>query len=81
VNDLQIDPIEFGRLQAEVTSLRRDFDALLKAIETNTVMLHEMRDTLAEAKGGWRLMLAVGGAVGSVAAGVAWATQHIKWMP
>lgn len=76
-----IDPKEFGRLESEVNSLRRDLSAITETLKDMTRTLKEVQETLSEAKGGWRLMLAVGGAVGSLAAGLGWAAQHIKWQP
>ena len=53
---------EFGRLQAEVSALRRDQDKQTELIERISEQLKDMQDTLSEAKGGWRVLMLVGGA-------------------
>lgn len=43
-----------------------------------TRKLDEVLDALKEAKGGWRAMMWIAGAVASVAAAVTWGLQHIQ---
>ena len=56
----EIDRQEFGRLQAEVAGLRSDVNRMADTLD-------EVRQQLAEARGGWRAMMLLGGA--SAAAG------------
>jgi multidrug resistance efflux pump len=58
----EIDPQEFGRLQAEVAAQRRDMDRMANSIDTMVASIQAMQAQLAEARGGWKLLLAVGGA-------------------
>jgi hypothetical protein len=44
-----------------------------------TMQLRSMNDTLTEAKGGWRVMMYVGGAAGSIGAIIAWIAQHLTF--
>lgn len=53
---------EFGRLQAEVEELRRVTDRQTVLIEQIGAQLVEVKETLSEAKGGWRMLMLVGGA-------------------
>lgn len=62
-----IDPKEFGQLQAEVGSLRRDLDRMAESLETMADSLKTIQSQLSEARGGWKVMMAVGG--GSAAVG------------
>lgn len=62
-----IDPKEFGQLQSEVESLRRDLDRIVQSMESMTSALRVIQTQLAEARGGWKVMMAVGG--GSAAVG------------
>jgi len=65
-----INPQEFGRLQAEVQALRRDQDKQTTMLETLINEMSEMRTQLSEAKGGWKVLMALGGgaaALGSIA--------------
>lgn len=62
LEDAMIDPQEFGRLQAEVGSLRRDMDRMAESLESMATSMQTIQHQLAEARGGWKVMMAVGGA-------------------
>ncbi|NUO72933.1 MAG: hypothetical protein HOQ10_09490 [Frateuria sp.] len=73
-----IDPLEFGRLQAQVeTLLRQDAEKteLLKALAAD---IQAMRIQMAEARGGWKLMLLLGGAAASFGGAISWGLTHLK---
>ncbi len=56
-----IDPRDFGRLEAEVA-------ALTKTVESMAADLKAVRSALDAAGGGWRVLVAVGAASGAVTA-------------
>jgi len=64
----EIDPREFGRLEAEVK-------ALTKCVEAMSSDLKAVRSAMDAAGGGWRVLVAVGGLSGAVTAVI------VKWMP
>jgi hypothetical protein len=64
----EIDPREFGRLEAEVKNLT-------KSIEEISADLKAVRSLMDAAGGGWRVLVAVGALSGAVAAAL------IKWLP
>ncbi len=66
-----IDPQEFGRLQAEVAAQRRDLDRMATSLDGMTKALTAIQDQLSEARGGWKIMLMVGGASATVGAVIA----------
>jgi hypothetical protein len=66
-----IDPQEFGRLQAEVAAQRRDLDRMATSLDGMTKALTAIQDQLSEARGGWKIMLLVGGASATVGAVIA----------
>lgn len=66
-----IDPQEFGRLQAEVAAQRRDLDRMANSLDGMSKALTAIQDQLSEARGGWKLMLMVGGASATVGALIA----------
>ncbi len=77
----EIDAQEFGRLQAQV-------ETLIASDAEKTVLLGQMSKSiqaielqLAAAKGGWRLLIAMGGAAGAIGAGITWAAAHLKLLP
>ena len=57
----QIDPRDFGRLEAEVAALN-------KSVEAMAADLKAVRSALDAAGGGWRVLIAVGAASGAVTA-------------
>lgn len=63
-----IDPREFGRLEAEVQNLS-------KTVETMAQDLKAVRSAMDAAGGGWKVLVAVGGLSGAVTA------FAVKWLP
>jgi hypothetical protein len=57
----EIDPREFGRLEAEVKALTKTVDDMAKDMKA-------VRAALDAAGGGWRVLVAVGGLSGAVTA-------------
>lgn len=71
-----IDLQEFGRLQAEVAGLRRDNDRQLELLEKLTTEVAGMRKDMAEATGGWRMLMAMGGVAAAAGSALTWVVQH-----
>ena len=76
-----IDPTEFGQLREQVAGLRRDLDDMAATMRDMSKALQSMQTTLTEARGGWRVLVMVGGTIGSViallwAAGQ-WIADHV----
>ena len=63
-----IDPKEFGRMQSDVQGLRRDFDGMSSTLTGILKEMREMNSQMSEAKGGWKMLLMVGGAAGMAGA-------------
>lgn len=76
-----IDPQEFGRLQAQVETLiasDREKTELLKTLSDNvTAMRLEMAETMAQAKGGWKVLTAMVTASASVGGVITWMLTHL----
>jgi hypothetical protein len=76
-----IDPQEFGRLQAQVETLIQSDAAKTDLLVKLANDMQAVRLQLAEARGGWRLLLAMGGAAGTVGAMATWAATHLRLLP
>ncbi|HSV48368.1 MAG TPA: hypothetical protein VLJ58_21445 [Ramlibacter sp.] len=76
-----IDPQEFGRLQAQVETLIASDATKTDLLAKLAADMQAVRLQLAEARGGWRLLVAIGGAAGTVGAGIAWVTSHFRFSP
>lgn len=68
MSDHLVDPVTFGRLQAEVEALRRDSDRLVKLIEAQAASLAAIERQLSEARGGWKTLVLLGGAASAFGA-------------
>jgi phage shock protein A len=55
------------RLESDIAEMKDDVKA--------------MRQILAQAQGGWRMLMVVGGACGSLGAAISWAFSHIQVKP
>jgi prefoldin subunit 5 len=68
-----IDPIETARELAthanDIQHLQEDMDKMVKEMQEIKLAIQSINKTLSEAKGGWRLLMAIGGAA-SVVTGI-----------
>jgi prefoldin subunit 5 len=64
--------VQFANMAAQLAELKQTLSSL------NT-KLDAVNTTLTEARGGWRTLMAVGGAAAAATAGLAWIGQHVKW--
>lgn len=63
---------------ADIKHLQMDMDKMVKDIDEIKEALRDISITLSEAKGGWKLLLVVGGLGASVATVVAWILDYLK---
>ena len=71
-----IDPKEFGRLQAQVEILLKSDAVKTELLETMAVSIQSMQLQMAEAKGGWRALMMIGGASASFGSAATWFLSH-----
>ena len=71
-----IDPQEFGRLQSQVETLIASDARKTILLETMTTSISAIQLQLAEARGGWRLLVALGGMSATLASAVTWAAHE-----
>jgi prefoldin subunit 5 len=62
-----IDPIETARELAthanDISHLQEDMDKMVKEMQEIKLAVQSINKTLSEAKGGWKTLMAIGGAV------------------
>lgn len=73
----EIDPQEFGQMKAEIAGLRRDTDKQTRMLESLVTEMGAVRAQMAEAKGGWRVLMFLGGAAGAAGAGIGSYFTHL----
>ena len=75
-----IDPIETARELAthasNIQHLQEDMDKMVAEMAEIKVTLQSIEKTLSEAKGGWKVLMLVGGASSVVGAGL---VQLVNW--
>jgi hypothetical protein len=71
-----IDPREFGRLEGAVAALKTELDDVKTKQATIDAKLDQVLDKLSEAKGGWKLLMAMGGAAATLGGLITWFATH-----
>ena len=70
--------VDIGKLEVEVQNLRDDIIDLKKLVEQLNTQMSKVTAQLSEARGGWRMLMLLGGAAASLGAGVTWLFTHVK---
>lgn len=60
--------LEIGKLQEQVAAVRRDNDRMADSLERIEKDVRDMAAVIHEAKGGWKMLLAVAGTSGALGA-------------
>jgi len=76
MSDDHISPREFGRLESEVSTLTELVKAQTVAMQLMSARLDTMNQTLTEAKGGWRMLMMLGGVAGLIGTFLGWFLTH-----
>jgi len=64
--------------ETEIKHLQADMDKMVKDMEDIKATLKAIQQTLDQAHGGWRMLLAVGSAAAIVGGAVAWVIEHMS---
>ena len=67
---------EIATHASDIRHIQEDMDKMLESMKSMQKSLAAINITLSEAKGGWRVLLIIGGAAGTVGAGV---MQVVHW--
>lgn len=71
-----VDLQEFGRLQAQVELLLESNRVNTETLETMAEAIHSMQIQMAEAEGGWKALMLIGGASASLGSAATWVLSH-----
>ena len=67
---------ELATHASDIRHIQEDMDKMLESMKAMQTTLADINVTLSEAKGGWRVLMIIGGAAGTVGAGV---VQLVHW--
>lgn len=70
--------IALAQLQVEVTYLKAAVARLDTINTAQSEKLDKVLAQLAEARGGWRTLMLIGGAAGSIGSGLTWLFAHMR---
>jgi len=71
-----IDPIEYGELRGKVASMQTQITEIQTQQAKANAKLDEVLAKLSEAKGGWKLLMALGGAGATLGGALTWFATH-----
>ena len=74
----QNNAISIARLEMEVSYLKAGVADLRNTNAQQSAKLDAIISTMAEARGGWRTLLLIGGAASAIGSVVSWAITHWK---
>lgn len=76
-----IDLVEYGELRGAVAALQTQIAQITERQSRIDGKLDTVISELSQAKGGWRVMMLIGGAASSIGAGFTWVLQHLSGKP
>jgi hypothetical protein len=76
-----IDPQQFGALQATVIQLEKTRETLNTDMRALNLALKELTDQLAQARGGWKVLLLVASIGAALASAADWFFSHVSMRP
>jgi len=78
MQEITKDSLQLARLEEQFASVRRDVEDLQDKMAGLHEQLAEVLAKLNEAKGGWRVLMLLGGAAAGVGASLSWVLQHVR---
>lgn len=73
--------VDIGKLETEVEHLRGDIAELKKLVENLTQQVAGVTAQLSEARGGWKMLMLMGGAGAAFGSALSWIVDHLKYAP
>ena len=75
------DSVQIARLEERLRQMDADMKQLTSALSDVQVQMGQILDKLNEAKGGWRMLMWLGGGAATLGAAISWVLTHVtvKW--
>ena len=77
-DDITKESIQIARLEEQFSAMRASLQEMAESLHAMRSELAIVKTDLEQAKGGWRVLMLMGGAAASLGAFTAWAAQHIR---
>ena len=71
--------IDVAVLEERMAQRDKEIEQLTRVIEQLTAKVEVIASTLSEARGGWRVLMLVGGAAGALGSAVTWVASHLRF--
>lgn len=72
------DSVQIARLEERMRSMDADMKAQTEALSALQQQMELVLQKLNEAKGGWRLLMYLGGAAATLGASLSWLASHVQ---
>lgn len=69
--------IDIAALEVQVETIGREMGELKAGMAELVRTMNAMRDQMTEARGGWRVLMAIGGASATAGGFIAWVAEHL----
>lgn len=76
---VEVDPRDYGKLEAQVERIIKDVDNLSDEIKQLKESIQAIRDLMEQSKGGWKTLVYLGGLASTVGGLIAWLAANIKF--
>ena len=75
------DSVQIARLDERLRQLDTELKALTNGLSDLQVQMGQILDKLNEARGGWRMLMWLGGGAATLGAAISWVLTHVqvKW--
>lgn len=77
-DDITKDSLQIARLEEQFSAMRLSLQEMAESLHAMRSELATVKSDLEQAKGGWKVLMLMGGAAASLGALTAWAAQHVR---
>lgn len=70
---------DIGRMEGDIAALVRTVGKMSERLDETDKKVGDIKTTLAEARGGWRVLMLIGGAAGVIGGLIATYLPFLKW--
>ena len=80
-DEITKDSLQIARLEVQFQALRSDMEQMTVQMQAMRSQLESVLEKLSEARGGWRVLMLLGGAGAALGSSVSYFLAHIRFAP